>query len=253
VHRLLAAGRNQAQAAQELDLSRNTVRRFARAASPEELLVNDGTGKQASILDEHADYLRTRWNTGATNAAQLWAELRERGYPGGPTYVRQYLARFRGTTIAPEPKPAVPQVRAVTSWIMTSPDQLDDADRASLDAILTASPELPPVAATVRAFAVMMNERRGRKLLKPWMSDADSVGEPALRSFVTGLRADQDAVTNGLSLDWSSGLAADLAFQAAGALSASPSSSGPGSGSAVPRASVMRWLAALACPSMQCA
>jgi len=32
-----------------------------------------------------------------------------------------------------------------------------------------------------------------------------AAGEPALRSFVTGLRADQDAVTSGLSLRWSSG------------------------------------------------
>jgi transposase len=181
------------------------VRRFARAASPEELLASDGTGRQASILDEHAAYLRQRWNAGCTNAAQLWQELRDRGYPGGPTYVRQYLARFRGATAAPEPKPAAPKVRAVTSWIMTSPDQLADADRAGLDAITAASPELAEVAASVRAFAVMMNERRGRKQLEPWMTAAEATGEPALRSFVTGLRADQDAVTNGLSLRWSSG------------------------------------------------
>jgi len=205
VHRLLAEGRSQAQTAQQLGLSRNTVRRFARAAGPEELLVNDWTGKQASILDEHAAYLRERWNAGCTNAAQLWAELRDRGYPGGPTYVRQYLARFRGDTAAPEPKPAAPKVRAVTSWIMTRPDQLADTDRAGLDAILAACPELAAVTASVRAFAAIMNERRGRKLLEPWMAAADATGEPALRSFVTGLRADQDAVTNGLSLRWSSG------------------------------------------------
>jgi hypothetical protein len=42
VRRLLAEGRNLAQAARELGLSRGAVRRFARAASPEELLVNDG-------------------------------------------------------------------------------------------------------------------------------------------------------------------------------------------------------------------
>jgi Transposase len=195
VHRLLAEGRAQAQIARDLGLSRGTVRRFALAAGPEELLVNDGTGRQASILDEHAAYLRERWNSGCTNAAQLWAELRDRGYPGGPTYVRQYLARFRGNAAAPQPKPTAPKVRAVTSCIMTSPGNLADADKASLEAILAACPEL----------AAIMNERRGRKLLEPWMTAADATGEPALRSFVTGLRADQDAVTNGLSLRWGSG------------------------------------------------
>jgi transposase len=54
-------------------------------------------------------------------------------------------------------------------------------------------------------FAAMMNERRGHKLLQPWMTAADATGEPALRSFVTGVRAGQDAVTNGLTLRWSSG------------------------------------------------
>jgi hypothetical protein len=74
------------------------------------------------------------------------------------------------------------------------------AGRAVLDAILGVSPELAAVTASVRAFAAMMNERRGRTLLEPWMTAALATGEPALRSFVTGLRADQDAVTNGLSL-----------------------------------------------------
>jgi transposase len=205
VRRLLAEGRDYRQVAAALGLSRNTVRRFARAASPEELLVNDGTGRQHSILDEHAAYLAERWNAGCTNAAQLHQELRDRGYQGGPTYVRQYLARYRGTTAAPAPAPAPPKVRAVTAWIMTKPDRLADDDKASLDAILDASPELAAVAASVRAFAVIMNERRGRKLLEPWMNAALDTGDPALKSFVTGLRADQDAVTNGLSLRWSSG------------------------------------------------
>jgi transposase len=204
VHGLLAEGRNYREIAAALGLSRNTVRRFARAASPEELLVNDGTGRQPSILDEHAAYLRERWNAGCTNAAQLHQELRDRGYQGGPAYVRQYLARFRQAA-APAPVPGAPKVRAVTAWIMTRPDRLADTDRASLDAILAASPELAAVTAAVRAFAAMMNERRGRKLLEPWMTAALETGEPALKSFVTGLRADQDAVTNGLSLRWSSG------------------------------------------------
>lgn len=60
------------------------------------------------------------------------------------------------------------------------------------------------VTASVRDFAVMMNEHRGRKFLEPWMA-AEATGEPALRSCAAASRNDQDAVTNGLSLRWSSG------------------------------------------------
>jgi transposase len=205
VHRMLAGGSSFGEIAAVLGLSRNTVRRFARAASPEELLVCDGTGRRPSILDEHTPYLHERWNSGCTNAALLWQEIRGRGYQGSCRQVRGYLARFRGSTAVPAPAPAPPKARAVTAWIMTRPDRLADADKASLDAILAASPELAAVTASVRDFAVIMNERRGRKLLEPWMTAALSTGEPALRSFVTGLRADRDAVTSGLSLPWSSG------------------------------------------------
>ena len=205
IHQMLATGSSIHEIAAALSLSRNTVRRFARAASPAELLVHHGTGKRDSILDEHAAYLRQRWNAGCTNAAQLWQELRDRGYPGGPTHVRQHLARYRANAAPAVPVPAPPKVRAVTTWMMTRPDQLADTDKASLDAILTASPELAAIAATVRAFAAMMTDRRGRELLEPWITTALATGEPTLRSFVTGLRADQDAVSNGLSLPWSSG------------------------------------------------
>jgi hypothetical protein len=205
VHRMLAGSSSISEIAAALGLSRNTVRRFVRAASAEELLACDGTGRRPSILDEHMPYLHERWNSGCTNAALLWQEIRARGYQGSCRQVRGYLARFRESTTVPAPAPAPPKARAVTAWIMTRPDRLADADKASLDVILAASPELAAVTASVRDFAVIMNERRGQKLLEPWMTAALAAGEPALRSFVTGLRADQDAVTNGLSLPWSSG------------------------------------------------
>jgi hypothetical protein len=96
----------------------------------------------------------------------LWQEIRARGYPGSCQQVRGYLARFRGNAAVPLPTPAAPKVPAVTGWIMTNPDRLTDADKASLDAILAASPELATVTASVRAFAAIMNEGRGRMLLE---------------------------------------------------------------------------------------
>jgi transposase len=204
VHRLRAADRTFSEIAAELGVTRNTVRRFARAVGPEELLVRDGTGRKASALDGYEPYLRERWNSGCTNAAVLHQEIRDRGYPGSVRSVRRHLAGYRGTRTAPERPPAPPKTRAVTSWIMTRPGSLDPGDQASLDAILASSPELAAVAAHVREFAQIMAGRRGRDL-EQWMKSAIATGEPALKSFVTGLRADQDAVTAGLTLPWSSG------------------------------------------------
>jgi transposase len=69
VHQLLDSGRSVQAVAAELGLARNTIRRFARAASAEELLVHDGTGRRPSILDGYEPYLRQRWNAGCTDAA----------------------------------------------------------------------------------------------------------------------------------------------------------------------------------------
>jgi transposase len=204
VRRLLDAGRSVSAIAAELGLSRNTVRRFARAADPAELLVRDSTGHRASILQDYEPYLSERWNSGCTNAAQLWREIRARGYPGSCRGVRSYLAHFRGTTHISAPPAKPPKTRTVTSWIMTRPGNLDTEDQAHLDAILASSPELAAVTAHVRAFAALMTGRRGRDL-EQWMASAATTAEPPLQSFITGLRADQDAVTARLTLQWSSG------------------------------------------------
>ena len=203
VRRLLDAGHSISAIAAELGLSRNTVRRFARAADPGELLACDGTGRRPSMLQDYEPYLRERWNSGCTNAAQLWREIRALGYPGSCRGVRGYLARFRGTTPMPAPAVKPPKTRTVTRWIMTRPGDLDTEDQARLDTILASSPELAAVTTHVRAFAALMTGRRGRDL-KQWMASAAATAEPSLQSFVTGLRADQDAVTAGLTLQWSS-------------------------------------------------
>ena len=53
-------------------------------------------------------------------------------------------------------------------------------------------------------FAEIMTNRAGHRL-PAWMGEIDQHGQPALRSLVTGLRSDLDAVTNGLTLPYSSG------------------------------------------------
>lgn len=68
---MIVVGRSVCETAAALGLSRNTVRRLAHVGGPEELLVNDSTGRRASILDEHVPCPHRRWNPGCTSAALL--------------------------------------------------------------------------------------------------------------------------------------------------------------------------------------
>jgi hypothetical protein len=110
------------------------------------------------------------------------------------------------TTRRPTPAPWPRELREVASRILTMPGTRSDDDQASMESILAASPE--PAAHTdhLRGRAKLMTARGGRDLDR-WMAVATVGGEPALQSFVTGLRVDGDAVTAGFTLSWSSGSA----------------------------------------------
>ena len=119
-----------------------TTSRFARAESPEELLVHNGTGYQAGILDEFKPYVHQRWNEGCANAARLFEEIIASGYRRQPNLVRTYLHSFRAAAHITASPPKPPEVCRITGWIMTDPARLEPNDRCSLGAILAASPEL---------------------------------------------------------------------------------------------------------------
>lgn len=61
---LLEQGQGLREIARLLSLGRNTVRRFARAANPEDLLVQDGTGRRPKNLEAYDSYLRRRVGRG---------------------------------------------------------------------------------------------------------------------------------------------------------------------------------------------
>jgi transposase len=87
---------------------------------------------------------------------------------------------------------------------MTNPDNLSDGDTVRLKEILSRCPELDATAGHVRDFDTMMRELCGDQL-DDWMRRVQHDDLPALHSFVTGIKRDQDAVGNGLTLPWNSG------------------------------------------------
>ena len=202
VHGLLAAGHSRREAARILGLSRNTVNRFAAAASPGQLLVK-ATSRE-SKLDPFKPYLHHRWNEGITDASALHAELKTRGFTGSDQAVRRYIRPFRQMAAAPPPPPAAPKTRQITRWLLTRPDRLSTHDQAQLAGIRARCPHLNTLATHVSAFAQMMICHDGQ-YLDQWLTDVDADDQPQLHSFANGIRRDHDAVRAGLTLPYSSG------------------------------------------------
>jgi transposase len=205
IHERLDAGQSLAAICRALDLDRKTAQRFARAARVDELLVN--AMNRESKLDPFKQYLCQRWNEGITDAAALHAELLERGWAGSVKTVRRYVAPFRPLATAPDPGPAVPKTRQITRWLMTRPDRLRQEEQEQLGQITGRCPHIQALAGHISTFAEMMTGRTGSRDLESWLTaiEADD-GQPDLRSLAAGIRNDQLAVTNGLTLDWSSGM-----------------------------------------------
>lgn len=203
VHDLKADGKGIKTIVRELDLAKETVRRFYRAANVEDLLAKPRAGRP-SLLDAYKPYLHERWNAGITNASTLYREITERGYRGSQGTVAIYLAPFRELGAPPPPQPAVPKIRQITSWMLRHPEDLDIEQQLQLNQVLTACPHLDATATHVATFAEILTRRHGDRL-DSWMAAVDAADLPHLHRFVTGLRRDYQAIRNGLTLPHSSG------------------------------------------------
>jgi transposase len=197
-----ARGESISAISRSLHLDIQTVRRFAHAPSVAELLAK--TAERASVLDGFTTYLHQRWNQGCTDAAVLTKELKAQGYAGSDQTVRRYLRPFRLGRPTPPPAPTAPTVREVTGWILRRPDTLLPEEQTKLKEVLARCPHLEAASGHVAAFAEMLTGRHGDRL-DGWIAAVEADDLPGLHSFTTGLRRDQQAVTNGLSLPYSSG------------------------------------------------
>jgi transposase len=204
VHQLRAAGQPLARAAAALGLTRQLTRRFWLARSAEQLLAARGP----SALDPFKPYLRQRWAEGATKIAALHQEITDRGYGGSYTTVHVFLTPLK--LAAPPRPPAPPTTRQVTGLITRDPATLSPARHGQLAAIRARCPELAALAGHVTGFARILTGQH-EDHLDAWTAAVDAdPAQPELHSFTTGIRHDEQAVRNALTLPWSSGLVEGL-------------------------------------------
>lgn len=91
-------GYGQRAIARTLRVARETVRRFTRA---EGVPARKRRATRRTILTPYESYLRERWDAGEQNAATLWAEIRDQGFTGSSSLVRQRVARWRAGPAPP--------------------------------------------------------------------------------------------------------------------------------------------------------
>jgi transposase len=202
VHGLRAEGRGLREIARHLGWNVQTVQRLDRAATWQELVDGRWKGLRPSKLDPFKPYPGQHTDASHGSISRLFHQIQALGYDGSYPLVRDYIARNRPAR-QPLP-PAPPTIRDVTNWLCRRPDTLTEDDTPRLNAILDRCPELQAASDQVRAFAAMITGLTGENLPQ-WIDTARNAGLPGIASFATGLEKDLDAVTNGLTMPWSSG------------------------------------------------
>ncbi|WP_243740561.1 ISL3 family transposase [Streptomyces sp. 8K308] len=203
VHEMYDKGVTIQVIAKALRMDRKTVRKYAHAATVEELLAPPLQRRR--MLQPWAEYLTMRWQEGCTDSGRLFRELQQRGYRGSSRSVRRWLEPLRSAE-APIPKQSdAPTVRQVVGWLTRHPDDLTSGPRLRLKRILTRCPELADLRMHIQGFARMMKHLDGH-LLPRWIKAAEGSELPPLHGFARNLNKDFDAVTAGLTLPYSSGM-----------------------------------------------
>ncbi|MGW1811533.1 hypothetical protein [Streptomyces sp. NPDC002078] len=162
VQELRAAGRSLRGISRDLDLDYYSVRRYARTANVDEMLVK--VTQRRTKLDGYKPYIYRRFTEGCHNARQLFREVREQGFPGERTTVSRYVRLLREGMVTAPPLPALPKPRRALRWIMTHPERLRPDEAVGIKEIRAACPELDATVDHVRTFAGLMHEHHGEDL-----------------------------------------------------------------------------------------
>ncbi|MFD9411252.1 ISL3 family transposase [Streptomyces sp. NPDC059989] len=200
VHELLAQGHSRRAIARHLGCGLNTVLRYANAARWQDTIRENRP--RPSRLDPYKPYVERRFTEGCTSVTRLHGELIAANAPVTYQMVRAHIATLRRAPAGAAPRP--PSVRQVTGWLTRHPTTLTEEARAGLKEVLALCPELDKAAGHVRDFGEILTDRLGSTLLT-WIDAVDASQLPGLTGFALHLLRDLDAVTAGLTLDWSSG------------------------------------------------
>ena len=204
---LHSSGQTLLSIAQQLNLSRVTVRRYMAAA---ELPQRGGTRSPSSVAP-FLPFVREQWAAGCQNGQQIWLALHRRGYGGSYSSVCRALKHFRRgdrRRLRHErqaPPPITPLTPRKAAWLFVAKsNDLTDLQRDQRDAICRVCPDADRMRHLVEQFTAIVRERRP-DLLDPWLDAARAGDVLEVKRFAIGLKKDYAAVRTAVELPWSNG------------------------------------------------
>lgn len=197
-------------------LSRDTVTRLARADAPPERRPQP---RRPSLMDPFEPYLRERWAQGERNAAQLFTEIQELGFPGSSSLIRQRLAHWRvrpRCTVgaagngSSDGRPKYQASPHQTLWLLlgdhlaSRQNQGAFQEQAYIARLRELSPTIQQAQDLLGQFRRLL---RARDLagFREWLPQAARSTVPEVRGFAHGLRKDRSAVEAAFLREWSNG------------------------------------------------
>lgn len=210
IHLLRSRGLSVHQITKDMGLARNTVRKYARQPVHPSAPEPTPRPRRASVLDPYEGYVQMRWTEGCRNAALLFREISEQGYPGGKTTVKDYVSYLRRDPSEAD-VPHSRKNRAASAsprelrWLLArQKEDLNEEQQAKLQRLLESSTEVQRVHALLQNFHIMVKQKR-EEMLDCWLEQADRSGITEMRSFAYGIRRDYSAVKAAIVLPWSQG------------------------------------------------
>jgi transposase len=200
VQQLHAQGMSIHGIARTLHLARNTVRKYVRA----ECCPPAQRPTRHSSLMPYEFYLWQRWQAGCHNATQLWDEIKQHGFHGGISIVKDRVAPWRARSRA---APRLPQrfTPRATMWLLRRPDTaLQPHETAYVAALVARCPEVAVAHALTRDFITMLHARDG-SALTGWLERAHASAIREFKSIAAGIHRDHAAVEAAFTVEWNNG------------------------------------------------
>ncbi|MGY3200274.1 transposase-like protein [Streptomyces sp. TE5632] len=150
VHDLLERGVGLLECARRLQLALNTVKRYARADRPEQML--RVPRYRPTLVDPYRDHLRRRRDEEpGVPVKHLFEEIKTLGYTGSLNLLHKYIDQGR---VEADRSPTSP--RRLSRILLSRPDHLTDTQRELVGKVAASCPERSILLEHVRTFAALL-------------------------------------------------------------------------------------------------